>query len=307
MEQEVKNVLDALNLLRDEMISGRPAFVLSSDRIKQFHKLIGKELGDHLEAIPGQFRTHEVTVGKNYRAPSFRYVDNLMDRFCEWVRDEFHFEKGQSFSTAIIQAIVCHVYIAWIHPFGDGNGRTARLVEFFLLLRAGVPDIASHILSNFYNETRNDYYKFLGETSRNGGDITPFIKYALTGFKDGLKQVLEKINENQLYTSWRNYVNEVFDNDPSPSTKKVKKRQMSLILSMELSTSYTEATLLRVNSAVEIEFMNQSKRTINRDLGHLIELGLLINENDTFSANTKVLHGSMAKSRTNSKNQSILD
>ncbi len=122
-----------------------------------------------------------------------------------------------------------------------------------------------------------------------------------------MKQVVEKINENQLYTSWRNYVNEVFDNDPSPTTKKVKKRQISLILSMNLLSSYSEATLLRVNSAVEMEYQNQSKRTILRDLNHLMELGLLAKENDSYIANTRVLHGSMAKSRTVSNSGSILD
>jgi len=41
-----------------------------------------------------------------------------------------------------------------IHPFGDSNGRTARLIEFYILLRAGLPDMVSHILSNHYNDTR---------------------------------------------------------------------------------------------------------------------------------------------------------
>jgi len=54
------------------------------------------------------------------------------------------------------QAIVTHVYLKWIHPFGDGNGRTGRLLEFYILLRAGLPNIVSHVLSNFY---RNKIYK----------------------------------------------------------------------------------------------------------------------------------------------------
>ncbi len=97
MEQEVKNVIEALNSLSDEIIRGNQTFILTPDRIKQFHKMIGKDLGDHLEAIPGQFRNNEVTVGKNYRAPSFIYVDMLVEKFCDWIRKEFHFEKGQIF------------------------------------------------------------------------------------------------------------------------------------------------------------------------------------------------------------------
>ncbi|NJN71060.1 MAG: hypothetical protein HC801_12855, partial [Nitrospira sp.] len=85
---------------------------------------------------------------------------SLFDRFCEWLKKEFCFDSGsQSFEDAVIQAIVTHVYLEWIHPFGDGNGRTGRLLEFYILLRAGNPDISSHILSNFYNETRAEYYR----------------------------------------------------------------------------------------------------------------------------------------------------
>ena len=45
----------------------------------------------------------------------------------------------------ILKATLAHLYIAWIHPFGDGNGRTARLVEFMLLSRAGVPSPSAHL------------------------------------------------------------------------------------------------------------------------------------------------------------------
>jgi hypothetical protein len=54
----------------------------------------------------------------------------------------------------LIAAVVAHVYFEWIHPFGDGNGRTGRLIELKLLLEAGVPQPAAHLLSNHYNATR---------------------------------------------------------------------------------------------------------------------------------------------------------
>ncbi|EJO80232.1 hypothetical protein LEP1GSC096_1713 [Leptospira interrogans serovar Hebdomadis str. R499] len=43
-----------------------------------------------------------------------------------------------------------------------------------------------HILSNFYNSTRSEYYRKLNEISKNEVDLTHFINYALQGFKDGL-------------------------------------------------------------------------------------------------------------------------
>ena len=77
----------------------------------------------------------------------------------------------QSFQDPVIQAIVAHVYIAMIHPFGDGNGRTARLIEFYILLRAGLPDMASHILSNHYNDTRQEYYRRLDQMRPGEGAV----------------------------------------------------------------------------------------------------------------------------------------
>src|SRR5680860_933902 len=60
---------------------------------------------------------------------------------------------------AIVKAIVAHLYLAWIHPFGDGNGRTARLVELQILLAAGFPVPACQLLSSHYNQTRAEYYR----------------------------------------------------------------------------------------------------------------------------------------------------
>ncbi len=62
--------------------------------------------------------------------------------------------------------------------------RTARLVEFYLLMRAGVPDISSLVLSNFYNLTRSEYYRQIDKAT-NQNDITDFLFYAIQGFRDG--------------------------------------------------------------------------------------------------------------------------
>lgn len=297
MEQEVKNVLEALNILRNQIVSNESIQLLTPHLIRKFHEMIGRDLGDNFEAIPGQFRRNEVTVGSVYRAPSYTEVDQLMDSFCIWSKSEFHYEQGQNFSTAIIQAIVTHVYIAWIHPFGDGNGRTARLIEFYLLLRAGVPDIAAHVLSNFYNETRSEYYRQLTISSKNGGDLTSFVKYAINGFKDGLKVILEKVNLNQLEIAWRNYVHEVMSSEDAPKTPKVKKRQLSLILSMKLEIDYTETGLLKVNDAIAVEYSGRSRKTFNRDLQSLLAMGLLSESEAGYRANTAILQGIMAKAR----------
>ena len=137
--------------------------------------MIGRDLGENFAAIPGQLRSNDVIVG-HYRCPDYNDVPALLDNLCDWMKREFAFGKSnQQFHGVLIQAIVCHVYIEWIHPFSDGNGRTGRLAEFYIMLRGGNPDIASHILSNYYNQTRQLYYRHLDEASVTG-DLSEFIE-----------------------------------------------------------------------------------------------------------------------------------
>lgn len=65
----------------------------------------------------------------------------------------------------------------------------------FLLVRTGVPDIASHVLSNHYNLTRSEYYRHIDQSMRDN-DIIKFLQYPIQGFRDGLESVLDVIQEN---------------------------------------------------------------------------------------------------------------
>ena len=180
-EIEVKNILDSYNELLKEVTLQKKDEIISDNLIKRFHVMVGKNLGDALQAIPGKFRQNNVTVG-SYRPPDNQSVEDLIQKLCEWLKDNFKYSSGkESFSDSVIEAIVAHVYIAWIHPFGDGNGRTARLLEFYILLRGGLPDIASHVLSNFYNNTRTEYYRQLEKATKKR-NISGFIEYAVRGF-----------------------------------------------------------------------------------------------------------------------------
>lgn len=102
MEIEVKNVWNALNLLRNRIVEDCNNQLLDKNLIKKFHTLIGKDLGENFTIIPSEFRKHNVTVGHVYKAPEHRDVESLINSFCEWSKVEFHCEKGQTFSTEII-------------------------------------------------------------------------------------------------------------------------------------------------------------------------------------------------------------
>jgi Fic family protein len=290
-EIEVKNVIDALNTLLEEIIIHTKTRIIAIETIKDFHRMIGKNLGKHLDAIPGQFRTDNRYVGP-YRAPDYSHVSELMGNLCEWLKKEFHFEQGQDFSTAVIQAIITHVYLEWIHPFGDGNGRTGRLLEFYILLRAGLPNIVSHVLSNFYNNTRMEYYRQLKQ-AKEKNNLTFFIEYAVQGFRDGLKENLNIIQESQFSIFWQHNIYETFA-ELKYTKKGAFKRKRALMLQMPLNKEFTVDEILELSPDVAKKYARYGRATVLRDLKELQELNLLRKVGRNYMANTKILKAMMS-------------
>lgn len=296
-EIEVRNILDAFTVLLREVITDGLDDVVSPDLLRRFHAMIGRNLGEHFAAIPGRLREHDVVVG-TYRCPDYRDVPVLIERLCAWLQQEFHYgRKQQSFSEVVIQAIVTHVYIAWIHPFGDGNGRTGRLVEFYLLLRGGNPDIASHILSNYYNMTRPEYYRQIEQATATR-DLTAFIEYALLGFRDGLVQTLETIQRSQLRTTWERLIYAAFDDIRGTVHKETFSRQRALALELPLDRSFQISEVPYLSTQLARIYASTGDRTVRRDIERLMQMSLVIRTNQGYAANTDALRGMIAKRRS---------
>lgn len=294
-QKEVENVLNALNEIRSAVLEKNTIRLITPELIREFHEKIGRDIGDAFKAIPGKFRTSNVMVGR-YRAPIHAEVPALVDRLCGWMKTQFHFEKGQHFSETVVQAIVTHLYIAWIHPFSDGNGRTARLLEFYLLLRAGVPDIASHVLSNHYNLTRTEYYDRIAEAAK-ANDAGCFILYALKGFRDGLFEVLATIQDDQTVLSWRNFLTEHYSKNRVVGKAAAANRYRNIIASYLPHDRWLRSEEIRlVSSEVNEVVRKVSDRTFLRYLADLVDAGIAIVSEQGYKANTELLRRFMAGS-----------
>ena len=272
-EREVRNVIDAMNGIVDEVAGHAEAPPVSPALVQQFHRQIGSELGDHLDAIPGRFRTDERIVGP-YRCPRAADVPALVDLLCDWLREEV--ARGAhppAFTDAVIRAIVTHIYVEWIHPFGDGNGRTGRLLEFYLLLRAGNPDIASHILSNFYNLTRPEYYRQLHQAYQER-DLGAFIAYAVEGYRDGLLEVLRTIQAYQFEIAWRTLIHDRFATQRYRK-KSVFRRRRELMLNFPLHETVTLDRMSMPTIGLARQYSALTETTLLRDVRILMEMGLV--------------------------------
>jgi cell filamentation protein, protein adenylyltransferase len=291
--KEVQNILEAFDSILLETIYEQKEQLITKDLLLRFHKMVGKDLGEHFAATPGRFRENDVIVG-TYRCPDFRDVPELVETYCKFLRDVFRYEDGkQVFSDLFIEAIVAHVYLEWIHPFGDGNGRTGRLLEFYILSRGGNPDITLHILSNYYNMTRPEYYRQL-EKAFQTKDLTEFIAYALLGFRDGLQLILEKIQSSQLAITWQKFVYDKFDTIEA-GQKEVVKRKRTFALEMPVDRKFSKEEIPDLNIALARLYSNISIKTLERDIDELKELEILIQEGDLYFANIAALNKMIAK------------
>ena len=285
-EVEIKNILSALNTLLKEIVRENKTYLITPTLLKRFHKMVGKNLGKHFAAIPGKYRTDQRIVG-TYKTPDYKDVPELVNELCSWLKKDFHFTKGQQFYESVIQAIITHIFIERIHPFGDGNGRVGRLVEFYILLRAGTPDIASHILSNHYNETRANYYRQF-DNALKANDLTEFIEYAVQGYRDGLVETFNVIKENLLDISWRKFVYDSFAKQ-SYVKKEAFKRKRRLILEMPTDKKFDIDEITLINPQIAKRYANLSKRTVLRDLKELEEMELIKKINRKYQANMAII------------------
>lgn len=243
---------------------------MSAERIKQLNEIVLNGLTfDDPDVIPGKIRKHTVGVG-TYRGAPAEDCEYLINHLCEWLNsDAFHPKQGMEIPYAIIRAVIAHLYIAWIHPFADGNGRTARLIEVQILLSSGVPSPAAHLLSNHYNTTRSEYYRQL-EIARK--EITAFLFYAIAGLRDGLRDEIEVIRHQQWEISWINHIHKLFDQLRGGPHD----RRKHLILDLSGKEEPVPLSKLReISPRVAVHYKDRSARTLIRDLNELLRMGIV--------------------------------
>lgn len=269
---EMANILEAFNKIVRELFEGKE-LRLDPPTLKEYNRIVLQGLDLEEGVVPGEIRTHSVVVG-SYRAAPAEDCDYLLERLSGWLEADFEPpDPDFRLPWVILKAVVAHLYFVWIHPFGDGNGRTARLMELQTLLAAGAPTPACHLLSNHYNLTRAEYYRQLHLASRaQAGDPLPFIAYAVRGFVDGLRDQLSTITDQQFKDRWEQYIYETFGERRSPADQ--RRRELALELSKQAKqfVHSSEIRLLSPNLAVAYA---GTTRMVARDLNVLKEMGLI--------------------------------
>jgi len=235
---------------------------LTKTALLNIHKLVTKNTLDK-NKDEGVFRkNNETRVVDPYDGqvhhipPHYKELNKLISALCFFFNDE----KDDFFIHPIIKASIIHFMIGYIHPFVDGNGRTARALFYWYLLRKGYWLTEFLSISKLIIKTRIQYAKAFQYSEIDDNDITYFIKYNLRAmdlaFEDLKKYIRRKLKEKKKIIEFQRI-------------KDVNERQAII-----LKWLYEEPNLMFTVKEIETRF-SISNQTARTDLTNLVKKGFM--------------------------------
>jgi Fic family protein len=280
-EQEARNAKRVMQFVASK-VHEEPACPVTEDLIRTIHDLTTQDI-DYPSNRPGHYRDHAVSAGTYIPPRTGEDVRRLMGQFVEW------FNEGPAKSwPAAVRAVVAHFYVISIHPFGDGNGRTARGIESFILYQGGINARGFYSLANYYYQNRPEYVASLDHVRfTSGGDLTPFVKFALTGLVSELEEVHREILAEVKVIAFRDFAREELTLHGKMGTKPGERMFHFLLGLAEGPVSLT--TLRRGGHPLSEFYRHVTTKTLARDLNFLRAHQLVRVNGDEVRANVEVM------------------
>jgi len=235
---------------------------LTPEIILEIHKEITEDtLKD--KSHEGSFREdNEVVVGDNldiekiyHIPPDYQEVNKLMVEFCKFANED----NGQ-FIHPIIKGIILHYLIGYIHPFNDGNGRTARTIFYWYVIKKGYWLFEFMSISRILLRSKTKYglaYLY----TESDDDLTYFIKYNIAAVEEAFNEMKDYINRKQKEQSEAmKFIKEV---------KEINLRQAEIIKEL-MKNPKDIITIADVKNTYGVAY-----DTARNDLLHLVELDYL--------------------------------
>jgi Fic family protein len=240
------------------------------DLICNTHRLIITNADDD-HCPPGALRED----GKNvvFGAPLHRGCEggeqcaNAFKLLCKAIDQDFRNHDQ------LVQALALHYHFASMHPFLDGNGRTARALEALMLQKVGLRDSLFIAMSNYYYEEKNDYLKALANVRGNDHDLTSFLLFGLKGIELQCRRLFNEIKKNISKALFREVMYDLFNRMQTTRKRVIAERQID-ILKILLDGPQTIDNLNKKVSSIYKKLHNPKKAFI-RDLMNLINLNAI--------------------------------
>lgn len=210
-----------------------------------------------LEKDAGKFRNHGEAVYdgdiKIFVAPPHKLVPSLMQKLFEWM------DKNKDIINPLILSSVFHYEFLFIHPFSDGNGRTARIWQTVIL--AHWEKIFAYLpIESMIKKNQNKYYKIIDNCNKNGNS-TEFIEFMLKMINDTIDEVIisKQIKQNEKISLSKSEIEVI---------KCIKRNKLigakEIIKETELSDSTVRRTLKNLLKKEKIVSESESINSPNR-------------------------------------------
>lgn len=235
---------------------------LTAESLLELHRLMTADTMDKPEEC-GAFRQHDdihvvdATDGEIiHTPPTYTTLPTFVTDLCRFFNDE----TPDYFLHPIVKASIIHFLIGYFHPFTDGNGRAARALFYWYLLKRGYWLTEYLSISRVIMQSRSQYYRAYQYTEADGNDVTYFVQYQVKAMKrayDELKAYIDrKVVERQQVSQWQ-------------LTANLSARQATVL-------SWLQAEPNRILSVKEVEtLLGTSNQTARTDLQRLVEKGYL--------------------------------
>ncbi len=240
---------------------------LSPRLIHEIHEIIVEKAID-LPEKAGVFRTAADSINVVderddeilHTPPEAAQLSKRMDLLCAFANGDG--DAGE-FTHPVIRAIVLHFMLAYDHPYYDGNGRTARALFYWSILRSGYWLLEYVSISRIFNRAPTRYYRSFLHVETDGADLTYFIIDQLETIATALKEL-----KSYLQAKSREIADVELAIEASALHKRLNHRQLQLINDMARNPE------LRFTITAHEKEARVSRLTARKDLEGLVELGL---------------------------------
>jgi Fic family protein len=208
-------------------------------------------------------------AGPRDAGPPASDVPALLTQLCAWLNAP---RPGPPLVVAIMRAFLAHLHVAWIRPFADGNGRTARLVELHVLAHAGVPPPAVGLPLVFHARDREEYFRQVARARRSPAGPVNFVQHSTLGFVEELRDLEAALAARQHEATWRHHVEAAFGDRPG----KAARRQKQLLLDLGAAGGPVATSRARAAGPdTALVYLRLNEKTVRRDLSELAARGLV--------------------------------
>ena len=172
---------------------------LTEELLLTIHRLMTEKTLDNPEDA-GHFRTNDNVVVADmvegdviYTPPSFQEIPEFVESLCDF----FNNDNPRTFIHPIIRGIIVHFMLAFMHPFVDGNGRTARALFYWYMLKEGYKLTEYMSISRVIAKSKSSYEKAFRYVENDGNDMGYFVAYNLGALEKSFHQLRDYIQRKR--------------------------------------------------------------------------------------------------------------